>query len=133
MEMIERICPHCHAANPVQALYCGTCATRLRSGTTALARREPGMLIPHRWRDAGTAVAIGLAAIAGRVAVELLRRPELVGGALRALSRRSVPQQEAPLAPQQRPTTIIRRRWVVGDAYGRQHWGSEEIEIQHPE
>ncbi|MCZ7575107.1 MAG: zinc ribbon domain-containing protein [Ardenticatenaceae bacterium] len=98
MDTIDRICPHCHAANPMEAVYCGACATRLRSSSTALARRAPGVLGPYRWRDAGAALAVGLAALAGRAAVELLRRPELIENALRAFSQRSrpAPAEEAP-------------------------------------
>lgn len=135
METLERICPHCNAANPVEAVYCGACATRLRSSSTALARRESGSLGPYRWRDAGAALAVGLAALAGRAAVELMRRPELLEGVLRAFTQRarSAVPEVAPLAPPRPPAVVIRRRWVIGDASGTRHWGSEEIEIHHPE
>lgn len=135
MESIERICPNCHVANPIEAVYCGACATRLRSTSTALVPHRPAGLGPHRWREAGAAIAVGLVALAGRAAVELLRRPELIESALRAFSPLSHPSppDDAPLAPPRQPTLVIRRRWVIGDATGARRWGSEEIEIHHPE
>jgi hypothetical protein len=133
----ERICSHCGAANPLDAYFCGACATAIKpmTGTALVKQSSAPLALARNNQEATAALAIGLAAIAGRALLALARNPDMVQAALRALNGKSQPPAPAPepappVAPQR---TIIRRRWVVADNFGRRTWGAEEIEIQHPE
>lgn len=135
MDRVERICAHCGVANPADARFCGACATALRPVTgTALATR-PAPLATTGQREAAAAVAVGVAALVGRAVLALARNPDLLQSAWRTLRREQPePEPAAPLvSPPAGRRTVIRRRWAVGDSFGTQRWGTEEIEIHHPE
>jgi len=97
--MVERICPACRFGNMIESHYCSKCGTSLErlvlakpEATTALtlARRN----LPISWKQLGTTVAIGAAAMAAEAGLAWLRR-------------RTEGASTAPLA---KPHTILPQR-----------------------
>lgn len=121
------ICPNCGTANDTRATFCGACAAQLRSTSTALvpvSKKPAALALSTRDKATLGGVALGLATLALRVGAALLQQVS--------------EQQAQPATPAEgrdpAPSTIrVRRRWVVGDRYGPQRWGEEEIEIDRPE
>lgn len=77
--MVERICPACQHANPLDNRYCGACGTGLEQ--QALVRRQPdaiviaGQAIPvAQIKQVGRAVAVGVAAVVAEAGLAWLRR-----------------------------------------------------------
>jgi hypothetical protein len=130
---MSRICPHCGTANDTYATYCGACATQMVSTSTALVRARPQNRLPvlsQREKATVGGVALGVAAVAVRVGLAILKHVSESTERAPAPST-SVEQPPAETAPASRnQSTIIRRRWVVGDSIGPLRWGEEEIEIQ---
>lgn len=117
---MSRICPHCGTANDTRATFCGACATQMASTSTALVPvRQASKLPALSQGEKATlgSVALGLAAVALRVGVKLIQQASA--------------RPAAPAAPPAASGNLrIRRRWVVGDRFGPQRWGEEEIEVE---
>ena len=134
--MVERICPTCQQANPVDDRFCGKCGApmerqlpaRLADTRLTIAGRN----LPVTWQQLGKTVAISAAALAADVGLAWLRRRLDAGpsAAPTALAR-SAPATSDPVAPG-RPAgsivTIISQRvievWDSGD-------GKRQINEQH--
>jgi hypothetical protein len=130
---MSRICPHCGTANDTYATYCGACATQMVSASTALVRARPQSRLPvlsQREKATMGGVALGVAAVALRVGLALLKHvtESNESSSKPSPSVEQLPTEAAPASRNQ--STIIRRRWVVGDSIGPLRWGEEEIEIQ---
>jgi len=104
--MVERICPACRHANPVENHFCGACGEPFEP--QALARRPEsaiviaGQQLPvAQLKEVGKAVAVGLVAVAAEAGLAWLRRKAGQPGATTALAPRAEP---AALAP--RPDSI---------------------------
>ncbi len=76
--MVERICPQCQNANPLENRFCGSCGAAL--DRQQLAPRQPSALaisganLPAQVRQIGGAVALSLAALAAEAGMAWLRR-----------------------------------------------------------
>lgn len=122
---VQRICPHCGTANELDVTYCGACATQIASTSTALVPLQKKGLLPvlsQTEKATLGGVAFGLAAMAVRVGVALLKQ-----------ATSATPEPAAPLAPAPKrdgePDIRIRRRWMVNDGFNPPRWGEEEIEV----
>jgi hypothetical protein len=101
--MIERICPACQHANPLDDRFCGRCGAALerllpaprQDGQITLAGRD----LPVTWKQVGRTVALGAAALVADAGIAWLRR------------RIEGPQTAAPLA-----RTAVGQREVGGAA-----------------
>ena len=127
--MVERICPACQQANPIDDRFCGKCGVPLerqlpvRLADTRLA--IAGRNLPITWQQLGKTVALSAAALAADVGLAWLRRrieagPSTVSTAL----ARSIPATPAATAPNQAAgsiVTIISQRvieiWDSGDGH----------------
>ena len=75
--MVERICPQCQNANPLENRFCGSCGAAL--DRQQLAPRRPAALalsnanVPAQLRQIGGAVALSLAALAAEAGMAWLR------------------------------------------------------------
>lgn len=121
--MVERICPACRHANPIENRYCGACGEGLEP--QPLARRPEsaitiaGQQLPAaQLKQVGKAVALGLAAVAAEAGVAWLRR-RAGGGAsalpVMSLARRAEPASalaERAAAPIANVVTIVSQRVV---------------------
>lgn len=121
--MIERICPHCQKGNSLDNRFCVACGQSL--DRTALARVEAAPLAPLRsippivLQRAGQTLAVGVAAVIAKVAVDWARRaivrqvPQILQ---RGASLARVTPQSTTLEPSSPPanesTTIWSRRVV---------------------
>lgn len=117
--MVERICPACRHANPIENRYCGACGQALEPN--ALARRPEsaitlaGQELPlAQIKQVGKAVAVGLAAVAAEAGLAWLRRRANQPASL-SLPRRSEPS--TAIAPHTADTvanviTIVSQRVV---------------------
>lgn len=120
--MVERICPACRHANPIENRYCGACGQGLEP--QPLARRPEtaitiaGQQLPAaQIRQVGKAVALGLAAVAAEAGMAWLRRRAAGGAGLPAVSlaRRAEPTTalaEHSAAPIANVITIVSQRVV---------------------
>lgn len=89
--MVERICPACQHANPIENRFCGACGASLERHE--LARRDDativiaGQRIPlAQVRQVSKAVAVGLAAVAAEAGIAWLKRRAEQGGLAAAAS-----------------------------------------------
>jgi hypothetical protein len=125
--MVERICPACRYGNTVDSHYCSKCGTALerivpasRAPTQAsTAITIAGRMLPVRWRQIGTTVAVGAAALAAEAGIAWLRRRIEAGAATPGpLARRrgeqplSAPAKADPAQRAQSVTTIISQRVI---------------------
>ena len=76
--MVERICPTCQQANPVDDRFCGKCGAQMERQLPARiadARLTiAGRNLPVTWQQLGKTVAISAAALAADVGIAWLRR-----------------------------------------------------------
>lgn len=131
--MVERICPACQQANPVDDRFCGKCGAPMERQLPArLADTRltiAGRSLPVTWQQLGKTVAISAAALAADVGMAWLRR-RLDAGPPAALAR-SAPATSDSVAPAQAAgsiVTIISQRvievWDSGD-------GKRQINERH--
>ena len=71
-------CPRCRHANPSKNRFCGSCGASLRVSSDLMTRRQgnpiaTGRALPAKLKPAGSAVAVGLAALALRAGMSWLR------------------------------------------------------------
>lgn len=134
--MVERICPACQQANPIDDRFCGKCGVPLeRQLPVRLADTRltiAGRNLPITWQQLGKTVALSAAALAADVGLAWLRRRIEAGpsAATTALAR-SIPATPASAAPGQVAgsiVTIVSQRvieiWDSGD-------GKRQISERH--
>ena len=133
--MVERICPACQQANPIDDRFCGKCGAplerqlpvRLTDTRLTIAGRN----LPVTWQQLGKTVALSAAALAADVGLAWLRRRIEAGPAATTALARSVPSTPAATASQQVAgsiVTIVSQRvieiWDSGD-------GKRQISERH--
>src|SRR5690349_24704713 len=104
--MVERICPACQQANPVDDRFCGKCGAqmerqlpaRLADTRLTIAGRD----LPITWQQLGKTVALSAAALAADVGLAWLRRRIEAGpsAAPTALAHRTAATPAAATPPQ---------------------------------
>jgi hypothetical protein len=112
MTMVERICPACQQANPIDDRFCGKCGgplerqlpIRLTDTRLTIAGRN----LPITWQQLGKTVALSAAALAADVGLAWLRRRIEAGPSAgsTALARR-IPATPATAAPRQTAGSIV--------------------------
>ena len=134
--MVERICPACQQANPINDRFCGKCGVPLeRQLPVRLADTRltiAGRNLPITWQQLGKTVALSAAALAADVGLAWLRRRIEAGPAAAPTAlARSVPPTPAAAAPGQVAgsiVTIVSQRvieiWDSGD-------GKRQISERH--
>ena len=134
--MVERICPTCQQANPIDDRFCGKCGVPLerqlpvRIADTRLT--IAGRNLPITWQQLGKTVALSAAALAADVGLAWLRRRLEAGPAATPTARaRTMPTIPAATAPGQVAgsiVTIVSQRvieiWDSGD-------GKRQISERH--
>jgi hypothetical protein len=134
--MVERICPTCQQANPVDDRFCGKCGAQMERQLPArlvdTRLTIAGRNLPITWQQLGKTVAISAAALAADVGMAWLRRRLEAGpSAAPSALARSVPATSEPTAPGRSAgsiVTIISQRvieiWDSGD-------GKRQISERH--
>ncbi len=120
--MVERICPSCQHANPLDDRFCGKCGAPLKRQLPV--RRADAHLtiagrdLPVTWQQLGKTVALSVAALATEAGLAWLRRRIEAGSSAGPLASatRSLPQPPATettaLARTGHVVTIISQRVV---------------------
>ena len=134
--MVERICPACQQANPIDDRFCGKCGVPLeRQLPVRLADTRvtiAGRNLPITWQQLGKTVALSAAALAADVGMAWLRRrleagPAAASTAL-ARTRPITPTAAAPAQVAGSIVTIVNQRvieiWDSGD-------GKRQISERH--
>jgi uncharacterized membrane protein YvbJ len=107
--MVERICPTCQHANPLDDRFCGKCGAPLER--QVLARREntgltiAGKNLPVSWQQVGKTAALGAAALAIEAGLSWLQR-RMASGA----SSTSPLSQALTSTKQHKPSTTAMTR-----------------------
>jgi hypothetical protein len=76
--MVERICPTCQHANPLDDRFCGKCGAPLERQLPA--RRDDALMtlagrqLPVTWQQFGKTVALSVAAVAAEAGLAWLRK-----------------------------------------------------------
>ena len=134
--MVERICPACQQANPIDDRFCGKCGVPLeRQLPIRLADTRltiAGRNLPITWQQLGKTVALSAAALAADVGLAWLRRRIEAGPAAASTAlARSTPAAPAAATPGQAAgsiVTIVSQRvieiWDRGD-------GKRQISERH--
>jgi hypothetical protein len=134
--MVERICPACQQANPVDDRFCGKCGAQMERQLPARIADTrltiAGRNLPITWQQLGKTVAISAAALAADVGMAWLRRRLEAGpSAAPAVLARSIPAASDPATPARSAgsiVTIISQRvievWESGD-------GKRQINEKH--
>jgi len=136
MTMVERICPACQQANPIDDRFCGKCGAplerqlpvRLTDTRLTIAGRN----LPVTWQQLGKTVALSAAALAADVGLAWLRRRIEAGPAAAptALARSAAapPAAATPGRAAGSIVTIVSQRvieiWDSGD-------GQRQISERH--
>ena len=134
--MVERICPACQQANPIDDRFCGKCGVPLeRQLPVRLADTRltiAGRNLPITWQQLGKTVALSAAALVADVGLAWLRRRIEAGpSAASTTLARNIPATPAAATPGQAAgsiVTIISQRvieiWDSGD-------GKRQISERH--
>jgi Double zinc ribbon len=134
--MVERICPACQQANPIDDRFCGKCGAPLeRQLPVRLADTRltiAGRNLPITWQQLGKTVALSAAALAADVGLAWLRRRIEAGPATTSTSlARHIPATPPAATPGNATgsiVTIISQRvieiWDSGD-------GKRQINERH--
>src|SRR5215213_7348086 len=125
--MVERICPACQQANPIDDRFCGKCGgplerqlpMRLADTRLTIAGRN----LPITWQQLGKTIALSAAALAADVGLAWLRRRIEVGpSTVPSPLARSIPSTSAAAASARAAgsiVTIVSQRvieiWDSGD------------------
>lgn len=131
--MVERICPSCQHANPLDDRFCGKCGVALerqlpvRRADAALTLA--GRQLPVSWQQLGKTLAISAAALAAEAGLSWLRRRIELGapGPTTALAKTTPDSLTRPSTTPTRPVghivTIVSQRvveiWDSGDGNRR--------------
>jgi len=134
--MVERICPSCQQANPIDDRFCGKCGAamerqlpaRIADARLTIAGRN----LPVTWQQLGKTVAISAAALAADIGLAWLRhRLEAGSASAPAVLARSAPSTSEAAGTARAAgsiVTIISQRvievWDSGD-------GKREINERH--
>ncbi|GAB4111793.1 MAG: zinc ribbon domain-containing protein [Roseiflexaceae bacterium] len=118
--MVERICPACRYGNTVKSHYCNKCGAPLEqlvpANQESHALMRIGRNLPVNWRQLGTTVALGAAALAAEAGLAWLRRRAEAPAALArrpASANPQLPTQATePPADARSGTTIISERII---------------------
>jgi len=110
--MVERICPACQQANPIDDRFCGKCGVPLeRQLPMRLADTRltiAGRNLPITWQQLGKTVALSAAALAADVGLAWLRRRIEAGPASSSTAlARSIPATPGAAAPHQAASSIV--------------------------
>ncbi|RRR74483.1 MAG: zinc ribbon domain-containing protein [Candidatus Viridilinea halotolerans] len=117
--MVERICPECQHANPLENRFCGACGAALTHHALVPQRNDAlviaGQTIPmSQLQQVGKAVAVGLAAVAFEAGAAWLRRRSqqpLASQVSSALAANPAPTTETPtLTHLANTVTIVSQR-----------------------
>ncbi|HEU5099518.1 MAG TPA: zinc ribbon domain-containing protein [Roseiflexaceae bacterium] len=134
--MVERICPACQQANPVNDRFCGKCGAQMERQLPARIADTrltiAGRNLPITWQQLGKTVALSAAALAADVGMAWLRRRLEAGpSAAPSTLTRSGPIASEPAAQGRSAgsiVTIISQRvievWDSGD-------GKRQINEKH--
>src|SRR5262249_51596010 len=83
--MVERICPSCQQANPIDDRFCGKCGAAMERQLPARIAAAPmtiaGRNLPVTWQQLGKTVAISAAALAADIGLAWLRHRLEAGSA----------------------------------------------------
>ena len=109
--MVERICPACQHANPIDDRFCGKCGVPLERQLPARIADTrltiAGRNLPITWQKLGKTVALSAAALAADVCLAWLRRRIEAGPPTTSTAlARSIPAAPAA-APGQTPGSIV--------------------------
>jgi hypothetical protein len=131
--MVERICPTCQHANPLDDRFCGKCGAALerqlpvRRADAALTLA--GRQLPVSWQQVGKTLAISAAALAAEAGLAWLRRRVELGSATPTTAlAKTTPETLTRTSPAQSQSaahivTIVSRRvveiWDSGDGNRR--------------
>jgi len=112
MTMVERICPACQQANPIDDRFCGKCGVPLeRQLPIRLADTRltiAGRNLPITWQQLGKTVALSAAALAADVGLAWLRRRIEAGPSAGSTAlARSIPATPTAAAPGQAASSIV--------------------------
>jgi hypothetical protein len=138
--MVERICPACQQANPIDDRFCGKCGgplerqlpVRLADTRLTIAGRN----LPITWQQLGKTVALSAAALAADVGLAWLRRriesgPAAAPSSVSTALARNIPATPTASTPSQAAgsiVTIVSQRvieiWDSGD-------GKRQISERH--
>ena len=110
--MVERICPACQQANPIDDRFCGKCGVPLeRQLPIRLADTRltiAGRNLPITWQQLGKTVALSAAALAADIGLAWLRRRIEAGPAAASTAlARSTPATSAAATPGQAAGSIV--------------------------
>ena len=76
--MVERVCPSCQYANPLDDRFCGKCGVALERQVLAHSGDHgltiAGRSLPVSWKQVGKTAALGAAAVVAEVGLVWLRR-----------------------------------------------------------
>ena len=121
MSEVFRVCPNCGQDVAMTARHCGACGYNTQGGYPLESRNN----LPAMVAKVGLPVAAGLAGLALRAGLQLLRKqlPTLASNAL----SRNAPQ---PRRGRGSRFIHIRSKWAVGDKNGVWRSGEEEHIIE---
>lgn len=136
--MLERICPHCEQANPLDNRYCGQCGALLEKGALAPYRESPltigaGRFLPApSLRQVGQAVAVSLVALAAEAGLSWLRSRLTTAEPSTALVRQAPRQRPPAQIEQQERVASSPMRWMAQITTQRivRVWGSDPYQIE---
>jgi hypothetical protein len=132
MEKVKLICPVCGTGNPLEGRFCEKCGADMRRELPAIPETAPLVT----WRRIGTTLALGAAALALELGLELLRR---------RLQKPSPPSRRFPLleavrrlfrqetSPRQREQAkefcFYWERVVESHRHGGRFWDAERFSL----
>ncbi len=135
MSEVQRICPHCAVAGPLNARYCPACGYDFQGALPATQNSLPMTL-----GKAAVPVLVGAASVALRIGWKMLQSRWAQAAAEKAVDAAMNKVQETTSQPtvhqsndvaEQRPrrTVTIRSAWSVADSAGMQRQGYSEHRI----
>lgn len=114
--MVERVCQNCRAGNAIEAHYCSKCGTALERQLPARRESSPlavvGRQLPVSWKQLGRGAALGVAAMAVELGVEVLRRKLEQGAKAHASSASSSTAIKPDSSTTQQIVTILSQRVI---------------------
>ena len=130
MSQVQRICPHCADATPLDAQYCPHCGYDTQAG---LPMRQSNL--PVALGKAALPVLAGAATLALRAGWKLLNSRLTQPPTLRQAQPPAIKSETrvSEVVPRSRRTVRIRSSWMVGDANGVWKQGTSEHIIDFDE
>lgn len=134
MSNVQRLCPQCGEANPIEARYCAHCGYDSQAALPA-----PRLNLPAVIGRAALPVLAGAAGLVVRAGWRLLQS-RLAQASARPVPTSPAPNVQQPLAPQSRSEVILPRRakrtihirssWAVNNGNGVWQQGTSEHTIE---